>query len=358
MIPIAHPVFDDNEIDAVSAVIRSGVIASGEQVLSFEKEFAQYCSTLDAIATNNGTTALHTGLLACGIHQGDEVIVPSFTFFATASSVSMCGAKPIMVDVCEESFEINPDAIVESVTSKTKAIIGVHLFGQPCNIAAILDVCEDHDLIFIEDCAQAHGAQYHGKKVGSFGAIGCFSFYPTKNMTTGEGGMITTNDVSIADRCRRLINHGQEKKYLHTEIGYNYRLTDIGAAIGRVQLRKLDVMNQKRNNNASFFSRNIHHPDITLPTIQEGCSHVFHQYVIRVRDNKRDDLVSWLSEHGVGTAVHYPIPVNEQPVYSDSQNPPCPVSSKLAKEVLSLPVYPDLSEMELSHICDSINRWS
>ncbi len=147
-------------------------------------------------------------------------IVPSFTFFATASSVSMCGAKPIMVDVCEESFEINPYAIVESVTSKTKAIIGVHLFGQPCNITAILDVCEDHDLIFIEDCAQAHGAQYHGKKVGSFGAIGCFSFYPTKNMTTGEGGMITTNDVSIAERCRRLINHGQEIKYLQMN-GYN-----------------------------------------------------------------------------------------------------------------------------------------
>ncbi|NLV27538.1 MAG: DegT/DnrJ/EryC1/StrS family aminotransferase [Methanomicrobiales archaeon] len=358
MIPVAHPVFGDQEVDAVSAVIRSGMIASGEEVVSFEKEFADYCGTSEAIATSNGTTALHAGLLACGIKPGDEVIVPSFTFIATATSVSMCGARPVMVDVCEDSFGISPDAILESITPRTKAIIGVHLFGQPCNISAIQDICAEKNLQFIEDCAQAHGALYKGKKVGSFGSVGCFSFYPTKNMTTGEGGMITTSDSALADHIRRLINHGQSKKYLHTEIGYNYRLTNIGAAIGRVQLKKIDAMNEARKKNAVYISKNINHPKISLPQILNDCSHVFHQYVIRVGSGKRDELASWLSNEGVGTAIHYPIPVNEQPVYANISNPASPISSKLAKEVLSLPVYPGLSVEELSHICNSLNRWS
>ena len=358
MIPVAHPVFGDQEIEAVSRIMRSGMIASGEEVSLFEKEFADYCGTKEAIATNNGTTALHAGLMACGILPGDEVIVPSFTFFATASSVSMCGAKPVMVDVCEDSFGISPNAILESITPRTKAVIGVHLFGQPCDISAIMEICEDHHLMFIEDCAQAHGALYNGKKVGSFGSIGCFSFYPTKNMTTGEGGMITTNDPGIADHARRLINHGQGKKYLHTEIGFNYRLTNIGAAIGRVQLRKIDAMNEARNKNAVYFSEHIRNTKISLPVILDGCSHVYHQYVIRVKDGKRDQLTAWLSEQGIGTAIHYPIPVNEQPVYSTVPNPPCPVSARLAQEVLSLPVYPGLTDKELEYICNTLNRWS
>jgi perosamine synthetase len=358
MIQIAKPDIGEDEIEAVSRIMRSGMIASGEEVTKFEKEFADYCQTLEGVATSNGTTALHAGLLACGIQPGDEVIVPSFTFIATATSVSMCGARPVMVDICSDSFGISPDAIVEAISPKTKAIVGVHLFGHPCNIPAILDICEDHDLIFIEDCAQAHGATYKGKKVGSFGTIGCFSFYPTKNMTTGEGGIITTNDKSLSVHLRRLINHGQEKKYLHTEIGYNYRMTNICAAIGRVQLKKIGKINDSRIKNAAYLSKNLNHSLIRLPNIFEGYSHVFHQYVIRVRDKKRDNLASWLLKNEVASAVHYPVPIHEQPVFSGLSNPSCPVSSRLAQEVLSLPVYPGLSEDELNHICTVINRWS
>lgn len=358
MIPIAKPNIGEEEIEAVSKVMRSGVIASGEEVSIFEREFAGYCGTQDAIATSNGTTALHAGLLACGIASGDEVIVPSFTFIATATSVSMCGAHPVMVDVSKNSYGISPESILESITSKTKAIIGVHLFGHPCDISAIQDICTDHHLIFIEDCAQAHGAVYNGKKVGGFGSLGCFSFYPTKNMTTGEGGMVTTDDPSLADHVRRLINHGQAKKYLHTEIGYNYRLTNIGAAIGRVQLKKIDSMNAARNKNAEYYNSHIKNPDISTPVILKDCSHVFHQYVVQVNKGERDDLISWLSEQGVATAVHYPIPVHEQPVYAGLPSPSSPVATRLAHEVLSLPVYPGLSGSELEHVCDSLNRWS
>jgi perosamine synthetase len=358
MIPIAKPSVGEEEIEAVTKVMRSGILASGEEVSLFETEFAAYCGTSDAIATSNGTTALHAGLLACGVGAGDEVIVPSFTFIATATSVSMCGAKPVMVDIEEGFYGLSPDAVSESITDKTKAIIGVHLFGHPFNIAAIQKICAENNLILLEDCAQAHGSEIRGKKVGSFGAVGCFSFYPTKNMTTGEGGMITTNDKDLADHIRILINHGQSKKYLHTEIGYNYRLTNIGAAIGRVQLKNLDKMNTARRNNGAYYNANISNPLISTPSTQEICTPVYHQYVVRIAGCRRDEFASWLSEHGIGNAVHYPTPVHEQPVYAGIDNPVCPVSSRLSKEVLSLPVYPGLSNEELAYICDVINRWS
>lgn len=257
MIPVARPVFGIEEVDAVSEVIRSGMLASGEIVTRFENEYAKYSGVKHAIATSNGTTALHAGLLATGILPGEEVIIPSFTFIAAASSVSICGAHPVVADVDLSTCCIDPESIVEQITPKTRAIIGVHLFGQPCDISAIQQICNDKNLLFIEDCAQAHGATYKGVQVGNFGDIGCFSFYPTKNMTTGEGGLVTCSDDMIAEKVRRLINHGQKEKYLHTEIGYNYRLTNIGAAIGRVQLRKLDEMNMKRQDNASYYSSYI-----------------------------------------------------------------------------------------------------
>ena len=219
MIPVARPVFGEEEVDAVSAVIRSGMIASGDVVTRFEEEYAAYAGVKHAVATSNGTTALHAGLLASGVLPGDEVIIPSFTFIATATSVSMCNALPVVADVDPVTFCIDPDSVLEQITPKTRAIIGVHLFGQPCDIASLQQISSDHDLLFIEDCAQAHGAQYHGTQVGNFGTVGCFSFYPTKNMTTGEGGLVTCSDDTIAERVRRLINHGQKEKYLHTEIG-------------------------------------------------------------------------------------------------------------------------------------------
>lgn len=359
MIPVARPVFGEEEVESVSAVIRSGMIASGEVVTRFEEEYAAYAGVKHAIATSNGTTALHAGLLAVGIAPGDEVIIPSFTFIATASSVSMCNAHPVVADVDFTTCCIDPESVAEQITPKTRAIIGVHLFGQPCDISAIQQICEDNNLIFIEDCAQAHGAKYKGKQVGTFGDVGCFSFYPTKNMTTGEGGLVTCSDDIIAEKIRRLINHGQKEKYLHTEIGYNYRLTNMGAAIGRVQLRKLDEMNQKRQDNATFYTSYINRKGIVCPVIRDSCTHVFHQYAIRVTTETgmtRDQFAEMLLKHGVGTAIHYPIPVHEQPVYKGKINgSSCPVSQQLAQEILSLPVYPSLTIKEREQVCKAIN---
>jgi perosamine synthetase len=359
MIPVARPVFGEEEVDAVSAVIRSGMIASGEIVTRFEEEYAAYAGVPHAIATSNGTTALHAGLLAIGIVPGDEVIVPSFTFIATATSVSMCGAHPVVADVDLSTWCIDPASVVEQITPKTRAIIGVHLFGQPCDISAMQEICEDKNLIFIEDCAQAHGATYKGTQVGNFGTIGCFSFYPTKNMTTGEGGLVTCGDAVIAEKVRRLINHGQKEKYLHTGIGYNYRLTNMGAAMGRVQLKKLDDMNRRRQENAAYYSSHITRPGIVCPQTRDSCTHVFHQYAIRVTSDSnmtRDQCAEDLRSKGVGTAIHYPIPVHEQPVYKGKiSGSPCPVSRQLAGEILSLPVYPSLTVEEREKVCKAMN---
>ena len=218
-IPVARPAIGQDEISAVTAVLESGMLAAGERVLEFEKKFADYCGTTHAVAVNNGTAALHAALLAADIGPGDEVIVPSFSFIATATAVSMTGAKPVFVDVNEQTFGIDPAQIEGSVTPKTKAVIGVHLFGQPFDVPGIQQVCDLHNLKLIEDAAQAQGAMYNGEKTGGFGQFGCFSFYATKNMTTGEGGMVTTSDKAYNERLRLLINHGQSEKYLHTRLG-------------------------------------------------------------------------------------------------------------------------------------------
>lgn len=359
MIPAVRPVFGDDEVNAVSAVIYSGMLASGEIVSQFEKEFAIYSGAKHAVATSNGTTALHVGLLAAGIRPGDEVIVPSFTFIATASSVSMCNARPVVSDVDILTGCIDPESIIEQITSKTKAIIGVHLFGHPFDVSSILQICEDENLILIEDCAQAHGAMYKGTQVGNFGTVGCFSFYPTKNMTTGEGGLVTCQDDLTADKMRRLINHGQTQKYIHTELGYNYRLTNIGAAIGRVQLNKLHDMNQCRQDNASYYCSNINRKGVLKPIIQDSCTHVFHQYAVRITPESgmsRDQFSEDLRSKGVGTAIHYPIPVHEQPVYKGKiAGSSCVVAQQLSEEILSIPVYPSLTKEERSMVCNAMN---
>ncbi|PKL60796.1 MAG: aminotransferase DegT [Methanomicrobiales archaeon HGW-Methanomicrobiales-4] len=358
MIPIARPSVGEEEARAASDVIMSGHLASGEEVILFEQEFVDYIGVSHGVATSNGTTALHAAMLALGIGPGDEVIVPSFTFIATATVVSMCGASPVVADVDACSYCIDPESVIEEITSKTKAILGVHLFGQPCEVKAILDICEDHRLLFVEDCAQAHGAQYQKKKVGSFGSAGCFSFYPTKNMTTGEGGFVTCDDREVARKVRLIINHGQQEKYLHTQIGYNFRLTNIGAAIGRVQLRKLDDMNLKRQTHGSYYTNHLRRKGILTPGIREHCTHVYHQYAIRVSPESginRDMLSEYLNTRGIGTAVHYPIPIHEQPVFKGKiSGSSCPVSKMISQEILSLPVYPDLTKDEQQSVIDAI----
>lgn len=270
MINIAQPALGAEEIAAVNEVFQSGMLAQGSITTKFENNFADYCGVLHATGVNSGTAALHMGLLALGIGPGDEVIVPSFTFIATATSVSMCGAKPVIVDVNKDTYTINPDEVSENITDKTKAVIGVHLFGQPFDINSLNEICKDKDIYLIEDAAQSHGSLYKDKKVGSFGELGCFSFYPTKNMTTIEGGMITTNNTELDSKIRRLINHGQSAKYLHTELGYNMRLSNVSAAIGNVQLSKLDAMNKKRAENAEILCKKINVDGLKKPFCKKG----------------------------------------------------------------------------------------
>jgi perosamine synthetase len=357
-IPIAQPQAGNEEIEAVTRVLRSGMFAQGPEVALFEEQFAKYCEARQGIAVNNGTAALHAVLAAAGIGAGDEVIVPSFSFIATATCVSMCGARPVFADVDPDYFTLDPKSAEKLFTPSTKAVIGVHLFGQPVDVDPIRKLCSDHGALLIEDAAQAHGSIYHGKKVGGLGDAACFSFYPTKNMTTGEGGMITTNDTEYAAKIRRFINHGQSEKYLHTSLGYNYRMTDIGAAIGAVQLKKLDTLNSRRQHNAGYFDQHLQKAGLVIPARRKDCAHVFHQYVVKVTKESalaREALMLALKAKGVGTAVHYPIPIHQQPVYqSIAGTAKCPVSAELAGQVMSLPVHPLVTDEQLKYICDTI----
>jgi perosamine synthetase len=360
MIPVSRPSLGKEEADAVARVMDSGMIAQGRVVAEFERSFASYCGAAHAVATSNGTTALHASLLAAGIGPGDEVIVPSFTFIATATSVSMCGARPVFADVDDRTFTLDPGSVEALITPRTRAVVGVHLFGQPFDIPALSDLCRGRGLLLIEDAAQAHGSTFRGRKTGSFGDLACFSFYATKNMTTGEGGMITTGDSGLADRIRLLINHGQKEKYLHTSLGYNYRMTDMAAAMGLVQLEKLDEMNAKRAGNAKYLDESIRCPGLVTPYVRPDATHVYHQYVVKVEKGAkvtRDGLMQALSARGVGTAIHYPRPVHDQPLYRGLQGrDSCPVSGRLASSVLSLPVHPLVSDEDRRTIVRAVGE--
>ncbi len=362
MIPIAKPVAGEEEAAAVHAVILSGMMASGDVVHQFEHAFSGFCGARYGVATTNGTTALHAALLAAGISAGDEVIVPAFTFFASASTVSMCGATPVFADVLPDTFNIDPQSVEQKITGKTKAVIGVHLFGQCCNASALKRICADHHLIFIEDSAQAHAAKWNGLISGNLGDIACFSFYPTKNMTTGEGGMIVTSDKGAADRASIICNHGQAEKYLHSMIGYNYRMTNVHAAIGNEQLKRLPGFTALRQRNAKILSDTITAKGITVPYSAPEAEHVYHQYVIRVENEfpmTRDELMAYLTGKGIGCAVHYPIPLHKQPVFADAnRDVSLPFSEDCAKHVLSLPVHPSVTEDECRYIADVINTIS
>jgi perosamine synthetase len=359
MIPVSKPCIGKEEADAVARVMGSGMIAQGEAVAAFERAFASYIGVAHAIAVSNGTTALHAGLLAAGIGPGDEVIVPSFTFIATATSVSMCGARPVFADVDDRFFTLDPASAGALVTERTKAVMGVHLFGQPFDIPGLSDLCRDEGLLLLEDACQAHGSTFRGKRLGSFGELACFSFYATKNMTTGEGGMVTTDDPDLAARVRLLINHGQKEKYLHTTLGYNYRMTDLNGAMGLVQLEKLEGMNARRTANAAYLDGHIRCRGVVTPEVRPGSTHVYHQYVLKLGKGAkltRDGLMQALATRGVGTAVHYPRPVHDQPLYRGPRGrDPCPVSTRLASTVLSLPVHPLLSEEDLGTIGRAVN---
>lgn len=357
MIPIAKPIIGDEEKRAVLEVLDSGMLAQGKKVTEFETEFAKYIGVKHAIATSNGTTALHAALLAHGIGLGDEVITTPFTFIATANVIKIVGAKPIFVDIEEDSFNINPDLVEAAITKKTKAILPVHLFGLPVDLEKIQNLANRHNLIIIEDACQAHGAEFKGKKVGSFGT-GCFSFYPTKNITTGEGGIITTNDNNIADNIRKIINHGSEKKYYLDQLGYNFRMTDIAAAIGIEQLKKLNQFNQKRKENAALLNKILKDKKgIVLPLINEG--HSIHQYTIRIMPElgkNREEIIEILKRKGIDSSVFYPLPAHKQKSFAEYNHLTLPVAELIAEQVLSLPIHPSLTKEEIELIGKTIKE--
>ncbi len=361
-IPISKPFIGEEEIKAVEKVLLSGMLAHGEEVEEFEKEFAEYIGVEHAVAVVNGTAALDILLKAIGVREGDEVITTPFTFIATANSILFQGAKPVFADIDPKTYNLDPGDVVEKITSRTKAILVVHLYGQPADMNAFREIAEDHKLFLIEDAAQAHGAEYRGQKVGGLGDGAIFSFYATKNMTTGEGGMITTNNDEIARKARLLRNHGQVEKYVHEILGWNLRMTNIMAAIGRVQLRRLDELNSVRNTNAEYLSKELGKINgIETPYVAPDVKHVWHQYVIRVRGDtgvSRDDLKKYLAEKGIGTAIHYPIPIHQQPLYRQLGYPQdiCPNAIKASREVLSLPVHPLLSRDDLEYIVERIKE--
>jgi perosamine synthetase len=355
MIPISRPRLGQEEIDAVTEVLRSGMIASGQKVKEFEAQFAAYLGVKHAVAVSNGTCAIHAALYALGIGKGDRVIVPPFTFIATSNAVLHAGAEPVFADVDEKSFNISPEKIekilIKDKKKKIKAVIVVHLYGRACEMDKIMEIARKYSVKVIEDAAQAHGAKYKGKMAGTFGDAAAFSMYATKNMTTGEGGMVVTADDKTAGILRMFINHGQDRVYYHTILGYNYRTTDIEAAIGIEQLKKLDGFNKKRNENAGKM-KDILKPykKIILPEDGEGCSHIYHQFTIRVKNGKRDAFLKHITGGGIGAKIFYPVPLHKQPVYETllKKKYEMRVSEKLASEVISLPVHPGLTDADFS----------
>ncbi len=361
-IPIAKPIIEEDEIQAVIRVLKSGMLAQGEEVKLFEQEFAKYIGVKHAVAVANGTAALDLALKAIGIKEGDEVITTPFTFIATANAILFQGAKPIFADIDPKTYNLDPNDVLEKITSKTKAIIVVHLYGQPADMKAFKEIAEDHKLYLVEDAAQAHGAEFMGKKVGSWGDIAIFSFYPTKNITTGEGGMITTDNDKLARKARLLRDHGQTSKYVHEILGWNFRMTNIAAALGRVQLRKLDKFNSIRKRNAEKLTQSLSCiKGIITPYVDPRVKHVWHQYVIRIEENyplSRDQLMNYLKESGIGTAIHYPIPIHHQPLYRKLGYPQdiCPNAIDASKKVLSLPIHPLVSSEDIEYIANKIKE--
>jgi dTDP-4-amino-4,6-dideoxygalactose transaminase len=356
MISMAKPQIGAEEKAAVLEVLDSGILAQGPRVKAFEEGFAQMCGVRHAVATASGTTALHVALLAHGIGSGDEVITASFTFIASANSILYVGGRPVFVDIDPRTFNLDASAIERAITPKTKAILPVHLYGLCCDMLPIMEIAAKHGLVVVEDACQSHGAEARGRKAGSFGT-GAFSLYPTKNITSGEGGMITTNDPALADQCRVIRQHGMRKRYYHDELGYNFRMTDIHAAIGLAQLRKLDRFNAQRQENARYLSHNL--KGVTVPFIPDGQTHVFHQYTIRIPGGRRDVLRTYLQEQGVGSEVYYPVPIHQQSFYvkEHGYKDRLPETEKAALEVLSLPVHPALSQADLQAIVSAVNAF-
>jgi dTDP-4-amino-4,6-dideoxygalactose transaminase len=353
LIPLARPVIDEKEIAAVVAVMRSGHLVQGPVVEQFERRFAEIIGVQHAVAVSSGTAALHLALLALGVGSGDEVITSPFSFVATANSILYTGAQPVFADIRANDFNIDPEQIEAKISPRTRAIMPVHLYGQPADMEAICDIARRHQLAIVEDAAQAHGASVHGRNAGTFG-LGCFSFYATKNVQTAEGGVITTNDEALADRLRMLRGHGARVRYQHDILGFNYRMSDLHAAIGVVQLDRFEQLTRRRIENATYLSKHI--TNVAVPYVRPGVRHVYHQYTVRIRSG-REAAARTLAEAGIGTGVHYPLPIHQQPLYQElGYNDSLPISEQASREVLALPVHPELSRGDLDRIVSSVSQ--
>ncbi len=352
MIPAAKPVIGDEEREAVDRVLRSGMIAQGPEVAAFEKEFAeQLVGGRACVAVSSGTSGLHLGLLAAGIGPGDEVIVPSFTFAATANSVALTGATPVFADIDPVTFNLSPAAAEAAITERTVGVMPVHLYGQPADMTAFTELTQRRGVQLFEDAAQAHGATWQGAPVGSFGTFAMFSLYPTKNMTSGEGGMVSCATPEVVRMVQLLRNQGMERRYANEVVGFNARMTDVHAAIGRVQLAKLPAWTAKRQANAEFFNANLE--GVVTPAVADGATHVWHQYTIRVSGDRDAFAKALAEEHGIGSGVYYPIPNNELPSFGVEAD--LPETAKACAEVISLPVYPALTDEQLERIVTGVN---
>ncbi|MBI2443578.1 MAG: DegT/DnrJ/EryC1/StrS family aminotransferase [Candidatus Levybacteria bacterium] len=358
MIPLVKPFVGPKEYKAVARVLESGMLAQDKEVKAFEEAFADYIGVKHAVATSSGSTALHLTLLAAGINPGSSVITSPLSFIASSNAILFAGGKPVFADIDERTYTIDPKRIEQVITKHTRAILPVDIYGLPANMDEILRIAKKHNLLVIEDACQAHGAKIGKKKAGSFGLAGCFSFYPTKNMTTGEGGIITTNDTSLARKVRLLRNQGAEIKYHHKIVGYNFRMTEIAAAIGREQLKKLEARNRKRQQNAAFLTKHLANiPGIITPLVPEYYTHALHQYTILVTNPyplTRDELMNYLARRRIGSGIYYPVPLHRQEAYKTFRFGSFPVTEKVTKEILSIPVHPGLSQKDLNYIVETI----
>jgi perosamine synthetase len=353
MIPPARPIIGDAEIEAAVRVLRSGRVVQGPEVMAFEEEFSALVAGRHCVAVNSGTSALQLTLMALGLGPSDEVVVPSFSFAATANAVRLVGAEPVFADIDPDSFCLAPEAVEAAIGPRTAAIMPVHLYGHPAAMDRLRAIAERHGLALVEDACQAHDAALNGRPVGAFGTAGCFSFYPTKNMHALEGGMITTADPDLARTLRLLRNQGMEQRYQNEIVGANMRMTDVAAAIGREQLKQLPGWTEQRRANAKFLDSQI--TTVRTPPVADGVRHVYHQYTVRV-PHDRDAVRDKLAAKGVGSEVYYPTPIHRlRPFLKAGSGWDLPETERAAAEVLSLPVHPSLTENDLDRVAGAVN---
>ena len=347
------------ELDAaIARTLDNCSFCLGPDVAQFEKDFAAFCGAQHALGFNRGTSALHVAMRLLNVGPGDEVITTPYTFIATSWAISYCGAKPVYVDIDEATFNLNPALIEKAITPRTKAVLPVHLYGQPFDVDAVAAVCKKHNLPFVEDAAQAHGAKYKGKSIGTFGSVSCFSFYPAKNLgACGEGGALVTNDAKLAARAKSLREHGSTVRYHHDEVGYNYRLEGIQGAVLGVKLKHLAHWTRERQRVAARYAELLKDTPLQLPPVTVGNESAWHLYT--VRSSRRDELKKFLDENKIGNAVHYPMPLHLQKVYANLGYRPgdFPVAEKASREVLSLPMFPELTDAQIQRVADVVKEF-